>query len=222
MSGKRRRNPRSWCQFITGSGYKRLSIFENDDDKDEFVASLKSTCDKFGSLCLAWSLTERRFSVLVRASMSPENDLLPYLLDDYARNFNRRRRRVGRVFCLTSSSSVWDERRYLLELVRYVHLVPLRAACVADLKALDVYRWCGHAALVGNERQEWLHTDPVLVRFSSFTILARQRYREYMQLGLESAANSTFDEDMLAGVSDSGTRAPIRRRRARRASLGEG
>ncbi len=36
-----------------------------------------------------------------------------------------------------------------MELIRYIHLNPLRAKLVEDLKALDKYPWTGHSAILG-------------------------------------------------------------------------
>jgi hypothetical protein len=35
-----------------------------------------------------------------------------------------------------------------LELIRYIHLNPLRAKVVKDLKELDKYPWTGHSAIL--------------------------------------------------------------------------
>jgi hypothetical protein len=58
------------------------------------------------------------------------------LLTGYAGAFNRRYRRSGHVFQNRYKSVVCDEEVYFLELVRYLHLNPLRARTVADLEGL--------------------------------------------------------------------------------------
>jgi len=68
-----------------------------------------------------------------------------------------------------------DEETYLLALVRYIHLDPVRAQVVNDLTALDRYRWTGHAALMGKREQDWQHTDAVLSRFGRSTSTAVRR-----------------------------------------------
>jgi putative transposase len=72
------------------------------------------------------------------------------LLTGYAGAFNRRHQRVGHLFQNRDTSVVVEEEPYLLELVRYLHLNPLRAQVVPDLRQLDRYPWTGHSALVGD------------------------------------------------------------------------
>jgi hypothetical protein len=71
------------------------------------------------------------------------------LLTGYAVSFNRRHRRHGQLFQNRYKSFLCEEDVYLKELVRYIHLNPLRAKVVKDLKGLRKYRLCGHSALMG-------------------------------------------------------------------------
>ena len=71
------------------------------------------------------------------------------LLTGYAIYYNRRYSRKGHLFQDRYKSIVCDKDSYLLELVRYIHLNPLRAGIVKDLEELNKYKWCGHSALVG-------------------------------------------------------------------------
>lgn len=66
------------------------------------------------------------------------------LLTGHATTFNLRQRRSGHLFQNRYKSIVGEEELYLLELVRYIHLNPLRAGLVPDMDALDRYPRCGH------------------------------------------------------------------------------
>jgi hypothetical protein len=46
---------------------------------------------------------------------------------------------------------VCEEDAYFKQLVRYIHLNPLRAKIVESTKELDKHRSCGHATLVGKK-----------------------------------------------------------------------
>jgi len=93
-------------------------------------------------------------------------------------------RRSGHLFQNRYKSILCQEDPYLLELVRYIHLNPLRAKQVATLKQLDWYRYSGHSALVGNRLNEWQAVDAVLRLFGKPVSMARQQYRHFVEQGI--------------------------------------
>ena len=70
------------------------------------------------------------------------------LLRGYAVTFNLRHSRSGHLFQNRYKSLVCEEEPYLLELVRYIHLNPLRAGIVASMDELELYPWSGHGVLM--------------------------------------------------------------------------
>ncbi|MDL1985213.1 MAG: hypothetical protein LWX54_13670 [Deltaproteobacteria bacterium] len=54
---------------------------------------------------------------------------------------------------------------YFRELIRYIHLNPLRAKIVSDIKELNKYPYSGHSALMGRKKHEWHDTEYVLSYF---------------------------------------------------------
>ena len=72
----------------------------------------------------------------------------------YTQWFNRRHMRVGHLFQGRYQAVLVDADSYLLELVRYIHLNPVRAGLV---KAPErYYSWSGHRAYLGKVRLDWL------------------------------------------------------------------
>ena len=69
------------------------------------------------------------------------------LLTGCAVRFNRRHRRWGHLLQNRCKSILVEEDSYLLELVRYIHLNPLRVGMVNGLEELDHYPWTGHSTL---------------------------------------------------------------------------
>lgn len=76
-----------------------------------------------------------------------------------------------------------EEESYLLELVRSLHLNPLRATVVPDLRALDRYPWTGHAGLVGRGTPAWLDRAYVLAWFGRPERAAVRAYRTFLHAG---------------------------------------
>jgi REP-associated tyrosine transposase len=93
--------------------------------------------------------------------------------------------RHGQLFKNRYKSILCQEDLYLVELVRYIHLNPLRAGIVVDLKQLDKYPYGGHGALMGKRKNEWQDTDYILGFYDHNRMAARKRYREYVEEGIQ-------------------------------------
>jgi REP element-mobilizing transposase RayT len=163
-----------------GRGLERRRIFNSDAEKKDFLARLGETLARTGSQCLAWSLMSNHYHLLIRVGDQPLARLMSPLLGGYAGHYNRRHRRSGYVFQNRYKSILCDADAYLLELVRYIHLNPLRADLAKNLGGLDRYPWTGHATLMGHRKQEWQSVTEVLSLFATRVGTARRRYREFV------------------------------------------
>jgi hypothetical protein len=105
------------------------------------------------------------------------------LLTGYALRYNRRHRRNGHLFQNRYKSIVCEEGAYLLELVRYIHLNPLRAGRVKSLEELDQYSWSGHQSILRKRKSDWQERDYVLQQFHDKEGKAIRAYREFMDEG---------------------------------------
>ena len=102
--------------------------------------------------CYAWALIPNHFHLLLRTGLTPLSKVMRRLMTGYAVTFNKRHKRSGHLFQNRYKSVVCEEDQYLLELIRYIHLNPLRAGLVKDLKELDKYPWTGHSAILGKRK----------------------------------------------------------------------
>jgi REP element-mobilizing transposase RayT len=162
-------------------GIERRKIFYDDSDRDGILERLSAILGESRTACYAWALMPNHFHLLLKTGQTPMATLMRRLLTGYAVSFNRRHRRSGHLFQNRYKSILCQEDAYLLELVRYIHLNPLRAKIVADLKALDRYGYGGHSVLMGRCRADWQDTDYVLKLFGGPIRQARKLYREFVQ-----------------------------------------
>lgn len=161
-------------------GIERRPIFVDRFDRTDFLARLQKLVDSEALVVFAWALMENHFHLLVQTAKRPLSSSMRSLLTGYAVRFNRRHDRVGHLFQNRFKSIVCDEETYFLELVRYIHLNPLRAGLVRDLEALDSYRYSGHSAIVGRVERPWQAVDAVLGRFARQRRPAIDRYRAFV------------------------------------------
>jgi len=107
------------------------------------------------------------------------------LLTGYVIRFNRRHRRHGQLFQNRYKSIVCQEDIYLKELIRYIHLNPLRAKVVSDMASLNGYKYCGHSVLMGKTHCDWQETKYVLSYFGKGRSKGRQNYYSYVKQGMD-------------------------------------
>jgi hypothetical protein len=113
----------------------------------------------------------------------PLSDLMRKVLTGYAVYFNSRYKRVGYLYQNRYKSILCQEDKYLLELVRYIHLNPLRSGIVKNLEELDKYKWCGHSVVIKQNKKDWQSTEEVLSLFSRKSGEAIKRYKEFIKDG---------------------------------------
>jgi REP element-mobilizing transposase RayT len=165
-------------------GIERGKIFRSDYDRKNFLNRLGKLISETQTDCFAWALIPNHVHLLLRTGLVPVSVLMSRLLTGYAVWFNKKYRRHGQLFQNRYKSILCQEDPYLKELVRYIHLNPLRAGLVEDMKKLDKHSWCGHSVLMNKTKQAWQNVDYVYGLFSEKKRLARTRYRVYVEKGI--------------------------------------
>ena len=171
-------------------GIDRCQIFRDDRDRNRYLDRLGDILTDTDTPCYAWALIPNHFHLLLKTGSTPIADVMRRLLTGHAVYFNRRHRRHGHLFQNRYKSILCQEETYLLELVRYIHLNPLRAGLVEDVEALSRYPYCGHSAVVGNIKTEWQRVDYVLGFFGKRKTEARKHYRRFVAKGVEQGQRS--------------------------------
>ena len=155
-------------QHVMARGIERRKIFLDDKDRTSFLERFAVILDETQTQCYAWALIPNHFHLLLRIGPTPLSKVMRRLMTGYAVTFNKRHKRSGHLFQNRYKSVVCEEDAYLLELIRYIHLNPLRAGLVKDLKELDKYPWTGHSAILGRHKNPLL-PDPPSNEFFSFS-----------------------------------------------------
>jgi len=165
-------------------GIDRQKIFADKDDYLLFLKRLGDLLIETKTSCFAWALIPNHFHLLLRTGNVPISTLMKRLLTGYAINFNRRHNRYGHLFQNRYKSILCQEDAYLSELVRYIHLNPLRAKLVSEYGGLAAYPYCGHGAMMGRRKIEWQDTQYVLRLFGQKESTARSEYSRFVRSGI--------------------------------------
>ncbi len=171
-------------QHVIVRGVAREAIFRDDEDRERFCSRLSTLLVETRTECLAWALLTNHVHLLLRRWDVPLAALMRRLLTGHAITFNKRHGRSGHLFQNRYKSIVCEEEPYLLELVRYIHLNPVRAGLVPDLEGLRKYRWSGHAVLMGVRELSGQAVEEVLLRFGRTVGGARRDYERFVAAGV--------------------------------------
>lgn len=169
---------------VIARGIERGKIFHDDTDREDFLDRLGKVIQQTQTKCYAWALIPNHFHLLLKTGKDPIATVMRRLLTGYASGFNRRHSRSGHLFQNRYRSILCQEDAYLKELVRYIHLNPMRARVVKNLAALDEYPYASHSILLREHSREWQSTDSVLSLFGRKASVARKKYREFIEEGV--------------------------------------
>jgi putative transposase len=204
-------------QHVMARGIERRQIFQDDKDRKAFLTRFADILEETQTQCYAWALIPNHFHLLLRTGSTPLSKVMRRLMTGYAVNFNKRHKRSGHLFQNRYKSVVCEEDPYLLELIRYIHLNPLRAGLVKDLRELDKYPWSGHSVIMGRRKNPLIRkllkqpnkpdslnrpekpseprkslaektVEDVFLRFNDTIKVSRRRYRNFVKKGIEQGA----------------------------------
>ena len=171
-------------------GINRTTIFKDNDDRREFIRRLQVGIENTQLTCYAWALIPNHVHLLLQTGPTPLSTLMRSLLTGYAVYFNLRYKRVGHLFQNRYKSILCDKESYLLQLIRYIHLNPLRAGLVKDIKELNSFPWCGHSIIVGKQSVLWQDKKAILSHFGSTLHGARKKYIQFVIKGIPEEQRS--------------------------------
>jgi len=190
-----------FLQHVMARGIERRKLFRDDKDRKSFLDRLATILEETQTQCYAWSLIPNHFHLLLRTGPTPLSKVMRRLMTGYAVTFNKRHKRSGHLFQNRYKSVICEEDPYLLELIRYIHLNPLRAGIVKDLKVLDKYPWTGHSTILGKKKNPLIPDKPnkhkkaskpektltektvedILLHFGDTVEVAHRRYRQFVK-----------------------------------------
>ena len=177
---------------IIARGIEKKPIFKDDADRNNFLDRLAKILEETKTPCYAWAIMPNHFHLLLKTGLKPISMLMRQLLTGHAVYFNRRHKRHGHLFQNRYKSILCQEDAYLLELVRYIHLNPLRAGIVDDLKELARYPFCGHSAVTGKHVYHWQYTNYVLGFFHKRKSAAKKAYLQFVANGVPLGRRPEF------------------------------
>lgn len=162
-------------------GVGRMDIFHGPEDHQKFLDLLAAQKSKLPFYLYAYCLMTNHFHLLIERRADDVGRVMHRVLTGYTQYYNRKYRRSGHVMQGRHRSILCQSDPYLAELVRYIHLNPVRAKMV---ERPEDYPFSSHHAYMGTTAAGIVDVDPLLRRFGRRRAIARERYAEHMAAGM--------------------------------------
>jgi putative transposase len=187
------RKPRIHCPgalyHVILRGNARQDIFFDEKDRYRFYLLIQEGTERYRHCIHAFCLMTNHIHLLVQVADVPLSRIMQNLSFRYTRWANWRQGKSGHLFQGRYKAILVDADEYLLELVRYLHLNPVRAAMAKD--PIN-YQWSSHRAYCGKESIPWLYTDLTLSPFGRRMDAAQRKFREFVLEGVGEGHRPEF------------------------------
>lgn len=202
MARKARAEIEGGLYHVITRGNNRRQIFNAPADYEKFLSLLAMQKGKLPFFLYAYCLMTNHVHLLIERQADTIGRIMHRVLTGYSQYYNRRYRRVGHLLQGRHKSILCQSERYLAELVRYIHLNPVRARMV---RRPEQYQYSGHRSYLGWEMSGIVDVDPVLRHFGAKRELARKAYREFVAAGMKLGHREEFyfaDEGRILGSEE--------------------
>lgn len=162
-------------------GNQRQNVFLDDQDFRAYLHRIEEIHPLLPFRLYAYALMRNHLHLLVEVGSVPISRIMQTLQQRYTQYFNAKHKKIGHIFHGRFKSIICQRDEYLLELVRYIHLNPVRAKVAAGP---GDYPWTSHKTYLAAKAPLWLDRDAILRQFSKNRDQAKRRYEDFIRRGM--------------------------------------
>lgn len=178
-------------------GNDKQSVFFCENDYRKMSLLIQEGVERFKHKILAYCFMENHVHLIIQVDTIPLSCIMQNITFRYTRYVNRVYGKVGHLFQGRYKAIIVDGEPYLKELIRYVHLNPVRAGIV---KLPELYYWSSHNVYLGNADLTWIDTSYMLNRFGAQPEQAVVRYKNFIHAGIGLEEDCIYERGMDKGI----------------------
>ena len=178
-------------------GNQRQTVFRSNSDYRKYQERLSHYQKLHRFLLHAYVLMPNHVHLLIEVGSNPLSKTMQGLQFTYTQYFNREHKTVGHLFQGRYKAILCDKEAYLIELVRYIHLNPVRARLV---KRPQDHRWGSYPVYFGSQKEPMVMTDFVLGHFGRNRASAGRAFHRFVMESVREGSREDLYEVKLQAV----------------------
>ena len=175
---------------VTLHGNANQPVFLDATDRTRFLLLIQEGIEKFSHKVHAYCLSPTSLQLVVEVADVPLSRIMQQLGFRYTRWFNDWHQQGGHLFQGRYKAILIDPEKYLLPLVREIHLAQVRAGLETSPMH---YPWSSHLAYCGREKVLWLTTERTYLQIEESGTRALMKFHAYVNEGSAEAADIDFN-----------------------------
>lgn len=172
-------------------------IFFSDADRCRLCLLMQEGVERFGHSIYSFCFMTNHIHLAIQVRDTNISRIIQNLAFRYTRYFNKKHKRIGHLFQGRFKSIIVDGNQYLRELIRYIHLNPVRASLV---NLPENYPWSSHRAYLQLDNYAWLICDHVLKTFGGTWNDAMTNYEDFILKGIGIETELDFKSGHSKGI----------------------
>ena len=165
-------------------GNQGQKIFLCEDDFHFFLGLIQEGVARFDHRIHAFCFMPNHVHFAIQVGEVHLSRIMQNLAFRFARRINWKCGQIGHLFQGRYKAILVDAESYLLELIRYIHLNPVRAKMV---DRPEEFRWSSHRAYLGGAFFPWLTTRWILDQMHLRPYESKQAFHRFVMAGTNDA-----------------------------------
>lgn len=175
---------------VLARGNNKQDIFRNKQDYRVYIDRLNKYHKRYKFILYAYVLMANHVHLLVETDMIPLSKIMQGIQQSYTAYFHKKYDYIGHVFQGRYKAILCQRDNYLLELVRYIHLNPVRAGLV---DTPEDFSWSSHQVYIGRLHQPFVERDLILKMLSEDESSEEKAYWQFIRDGIRKEYQDPFD-----------------------------
>lgn len=197
MARRRRYHLPGGIYHVMLRGNDGQKIFFNDGDRCKMCLLIQEGVERFSHRIFGFCFMSNHVHLVIQVEQINLSRIIQNLSFRYTRYINWKMGRIGHLFQGRFKSILVDGNRYAKELIRYIHLNPVRAGMVT---LPEQYKWSSHNTYLKASELPWVTSEYLMAMFGDGSNIAIPNFQNFVHAGLGIEEELDFKQGRDEGI----------------------